>query len=839
MIIKQFTLSNFGKHAELTFQCNAHVVGLLGPNGVGKSTILDGIEFAITGEARDPLQSYVRHGEGNASVSMTFLKNGMEGYIFRQFGKTPKRKLVWDGREIKAAKEVDQTMAAIFGADKQAIANAVFINQGMLENILFSGDTDRRQLFIKLVNMAFCEQRSHVIEGKVKKLQNTIIDLGPATDAAAKQVRQANDVLQAAKQTYEAMPDYAADWAYCDQFIRTEDQLRQILAQIGRIELEQNTANTRLQEMLGAWSKQNYEEAEAYMLTLEATAKQEATAFTNWKSVKAELIHYQRATREISDKMKQLREQMASKERLNPNKLTMEQVDASLTQSTRLLEQQKTRETAVANLATAVAQRNQAEEKFAARKMPRETHEQISVRKTELDQKGATWNALNGFLAKQQEFSQCAAMKQATPTGGVQCVQCGLIIANPEALSPEALAHTKQTLDQLGLQIIADRKVYNELAEELQDCKTEKDRLAADCHYWEKQADSLRAQIAAIPEMDLTTIRAEHEQMSGIKALLPSIETAITMLNNDIGRLMQSRQTYTLAAANLDRADAYTDAKEQEFSQSISETEAMCRTKRTTFDEMTRLRTMLATLEGQMQQHLTAKQKHERVLEQPMPPAVSELSVTLGGNLVATRAELQARQDARTAAGGRLEQAQSNLNEAQTAYQGLVKRAEADVEKRKLIDDLVILRDLLKPEGLPLSVVQYHFDHLARLTQDALNQLDANFSIQIDPEIPLSFKFVRLDEPEHAPLPMTKLSGGQRVRLCTAFLIAVQQRLVKEVGLLVLDEPSTHVDQAGVESLAELLSTLGSQLGNTETQIIVSDHHPMLRTCFNKVLELA
>lgn len=839
MIIKQFSLSNFGKHESLEFKCDAHVVGLLGPNGVGKSTVLDAIEFAITGEARDPLPSYVRHGEGNASVSMTFLKNGMEGYIFRQFGKTPKRKLVWDGREIKAAKEVDQTMAAIFGADKQAIANAVFINQGMLENILFSGDADRRQLFIKLVNMAFCEHRSHVIEGKIKKIQTTIVDLGPATDAAAEQQRLAYEAFTATKQSYDTMPDYTTAWSYCDRFIRTEEQLRQILTQIGSIEQEKQAMTAQLQAILDRWSQPHVDGAIAYMLGLETQAAQETASFTTWRTIKSELVHYNRVSVEIREKMGKLREQMAAQAKLNPDKLAMTQVEFSLTESTRWIEQQNARSAHLTNLETAKAQRNQAEEKFNACRKPRESAEQISVRKTALDQMGSTWNTLKGFLDKQQEFAKCAAMKRQTPSGQLQCVQCGLMISNPEALSEEAQAGTRQALEQLKLQIDVDTKVYVELNEELKECNAEKDRLARDFHYWENQAKSLEAMIAEIPEMDLSTIRVEHEKMSGIKALLPSIETAIKMLNEDIAKLMKQRQTYSLALSNLDRADSFTDEKEQEFSASIAETAEMLKEKRIALDAMKRLNTTISVHATQLDQYLTAKKSHEQILEQPMPPEASELSVALNGNLVAVRAELQARQDARNAAGGRMQQAETNWKEAQAAYQGLLQRAKADEEKRKLLEDLVVLRDLLRPEGLPLAVVQYHFTHLARLTQDALNQLDANFSIQIDYDTPLSFKFTRLDEPEHAPLPMNKLSGGQRVRLCTAFLIAVQQRLVSEVGLLVLDEPSTHVDQAGVESLAELLSSLSSQLGNTETQIIVSDHHPMLRTCFSKVLELA
>ena len=156
----------------------------------------------------------------------------------------------------------------------------------------------------------------------------------------------------------------------------------------------------------------------------------------------------------------------------------------------------------------------------------------------------------------------------------------------------------------------------------------------------------------------------------------------------------------------------------------------------------------------------------------------------------------------------------------------------------KLVEDLKLLSSIMSTDGLPMDVVKHHFNHLARLTQEALNQLNSNFSIEVDPDQDLGFRFTRLDEANPEPLPMNKLSGGQRIRLCIAFLIAVQQRLVKEVGLLVLDEPSTHTDLTGVEALSDFITELGQKLQNTEMQVWIADHHAELKRSMNKVLEL-
>jgi DNA repair exonuclease SbcCD ATPase subunit len=85
---------------------------------------------------------------------------------------------------------------------------------------------------------------------------------------------------------------------------------------------------------------------------------------------------------------------------------------------------------------------------------------------------------------------------------------------------------------------------------------------------------------------------------------------------------------------------------------------------------------------------------------------------------------------------------------------------------------------------------------------------------------------------------MSKLSGGQKVRLSIAFLVAVQRLIIPEVGLLILDEPSTHLDSAGVESLRELLMSLSTLLQNTNSQVWVVDHNPALQAALGACVNL-
>ena len=69
-------------------------------------------------------------------------------------------------------------------------------------------------------------------------------------------------------------------------------------------------------------------------------------------------------------------------------------------------------------------------------------------------------------------------------------------------------------------------------------------------------------------------------------------------------------------------------------------------------------------------------------------------------------------------------------------------------------------------------------------------------------------------------------------------LLASQQIILPEVGLLVLDEPTSHVDAAGVESMRELFMNLTPVLNNSDMQLVIVDHNETLQTGFDKTIKL-
>jgi ABC-type glutathione transport system ATPase component len=202
------------------------------------------------------------------------------------------------------------------------------------------------------------------------------------------------------------------------------------------------------------------------------------------------------------------------------------------------------------------------------------------------------------------------------------------------------------------------------------------------------------------------------------------------------------------------------------------------------------------------------------------------------------RAEINARSQNYKVIQGQVTQLEETYAAHNRAFYAIEDRMKKDEVKRVLIADLLKLKELLSNDGLPLAYSRLQFETLARMTQSSLAKLEAQFSIDIDRSRDLAFTFKRLDRDGGVELPMNSLSGGQKVRLCVAFLMAVQQHMVPDVGLLVLDEPTTSVDEEGRVAIAEFLVGLGKELSNTDMQIWVCDHSTEVQQVISCKIEL-
>jgi DNA repair exonuclease SbcCD ATPase subunit len=187
---------------------------------------------------------------------------------------------------------------------------------------------------------------------------------------------------------------------------------------------------------------------------------------------------------------------------------------------------------------------------------------------------------------------------------------------------------------------------------------------------------------------------------------------------------------------------------------------------------------------------------------------------------------------------GKIAQARAAIQRLEVAKKSL-EEALARNEKIIAFDaGMRLVEDILSRSGAPIEFIKLQFANLGTLTEKYLSILEAGFTIKANPQASLDFLFMRTDQTDSTWMPIGKLSGGQRVRLCLAFLLALQKLLVINIGLLFLDEPSNHLDDDGRSNLIQLFHSFQNNLLETQGQLWISDHDKNLATAFNVTIDL-
>lgn len=827
MIIQRLKLKNFGRHRDLDVSPAASVVGLLGDNGAGKSTVLEAVQFALTGEAPQDQDSYVTFGEANGSVELTFVRNGQVGKIFRQVGKTPKRTLEWEGKQIKKAGEVDEIMSSILGADKKAVSAAVFIPQGDLQNLLFGAQADRETLFIRLVNLAFCEQVAKMIDGKIKKVGATVTDLTAVMDEARTATQQAESSVAAARAGLSGLCDLQT-------VINRMQERRNVLSLKEAAQLDLKTAHERklahvngLNQYLASREFANVAAVKMQITLLETLAGaaiKEIDRVTKGIAQIEARKHMHTSLSERKAEVAALRgryEALALQMPPDPETLVVERTNLvrAATEYRQLAHAIDSYEREIARQAQELAAL--VEPQHAAR--IEELGAAVAAQRAMLEQ-----NRL--WLRKQEELQKC----MGKIADGI-CKDCGLRLSPQQDFDPAAMAQFRHAI-QIGEADIAVKEAEAvKLLSEITHYRTQRHGLEQSQKVLQTQLAQQQARLKAVehaksinPEELTAEIRTLQERMSEISRLHQDRATAETRVAGierqiaEIGSLDESQITQEKLTAAQSQRDAIN---------------GQLRDLRLFEAEVLRLAREVQSAEQQLQSiNDRIEQASNTLIGYPPAPEEIELHEKFSGDATLVQAELQARQDAWLRQNGILIEAQRALTVASQRLNELETRAAQDTKRRTCLQQLQELKALMSRQGLPGKYVAHRFEQLAILTQSHLTRMAAGFDVKIDPEVPLSFRFKRQDD--GADLPMTKLSGGQRVRLSLAFLMAVQEALVPDVGLLVLDEPSMHLDVAGKASLAELLTETGRRLITGESQVWVSDHAIELEPAFGAAVRL-
>ena len=148
-----------------------HLACLCGPNGNGKSALLDAMTWALWGIARGRRQEDLVHfGRRDMQVELV-AKNEQQQYrIIRRYlknrtssGVTDLQLQILSGDEYKSISgstiaETQQSITNVFGMDYRTFANSVYLVQGKSDNFTISTPIERKEVLGKILNLTYLLQ---------------------------------------------------------------------------------------------------------------------------------------------------------------------------------------------------------------------------------------------------------------------------------------------------------------------------------------------------------------------------------------------------------------------------------------------------------------------------------------------------------------------------------------------------------------------------------------------------------------------------------------------------------------------------------------------------------
>lgn len=133
MKLIRLELSNFCQHESRVIDFTRGLSGILGSNGSGKSNLIQGLIYAITGTVTNNLDQYIRKGsDGNCWVKLTFKSDLTDMTYTIKRGIKPRRSeftCVETGCTIRKAKEIDAYLIDTLNIDFNIIKNVLTVSQ--------------------------------------------------------------------------------------------------------------------------------------------------------------------------------------------------------------------------------------------------------------------------------------------------------------------------------------------------------------------------------------------------------------------------------------------------------------------------------------------------------------------------------------------------------------------------------------------------------------------------------------------------------------------------------------------------------------------------------------
>ncbi len=788
MRLLKLDLRNWCQHSERTIEFRAGLNGIIGSNGVGKSNLLDAIRFAVTGQSINDgnKKDNLTWGEKAGYVRLTFTDGNTE-YVLKRAIESSKVELKFGDTKIVKDAEIQVELYRLFNANDQTLLNNVFVAQGKIDAILYARPTER-----------------------LKEFQQTF-GLDRAADAHA--------VLNREAAAYAVTPGLAE----------------------------------RLQEATHVVVQSRNEIAEHQAVVDEAASAMES--LLPYQKVLERALEATRSQQAIAQADQQL---LAAREQEGNASDAYAKANGVYSQLTKLVESTKP---SVESAVQEISQIETAQRQFEQAKV-------VGAKLTALELRLAQMPPLvdpavltahrESIAVKQGEINRFNLMvkdpSQRPMLPQEQELQKALAAARTQVQVAGVLSPKGQ--DELDLE--------REIANLTQDLGSFAQGICPTCkqavHGGPEEAAKKTARIAvakqSLSKLGGNRLNAWQAAVSTAKAAVSKLEVEIKTfemmaMQAISGQLTSLTNEMLVAQAFVRTAEGETKAHD-EVRREVETTRAVFATLQQVEPDLTRLATLkgfrdeFSRVDLQLRDATVANQVAEAAAKAAMRRVVEaagfrdKLGVAVEAPTQAEQVEASAKVVELSTWRVKRDQAMQQLGihkamlsqrESQALF--LQEQMAREADQAAWVDEVKRARDILHVSQLPAMVMREFAKLLNSRMAFYLGIWEAEFQLALDNDLCFKATF-----PGGKVLPAARLSGGQKVVASASFRFAMSDTFARQVGLIVLDEPSAFLDDNHIEHLQKLLLKLKEMSVHSGRQILIVTHEQSLMGFLDHTVEV-
>lgn len=882
MILNSVRLEDFISHKKTIIDLAYGINVVVGPNGAGKTSILDAISFALFNDYsnRGKKENLINSGARRCRVGLAFTEGGIpydvewsmerkrsaHGSLFRY--KDGKRSLLARDGERSVVPEIEK----ILGLDKNMFSQSIYVRQGEIEALVTARPGERKELISKLLGVEDLEAAWGNIKTVIQTYHDIQIELKSEVDQKTVIEKERKGYETKSKELEESLAAIREDLDEIESKIQgTQIVLEQLKGKKKAFDgcekeksiIEENIAN--IKETL---------EKEKDELT---TAVQAEEVLNRLRDDVSKLHFLDDYVRSLAVKDKQEIKLQSLQGKLNEIEQLTETVEQNsknyelYREKEQLLKEKKKERRKYEGADTAEERARKRALECEREKEKRESNLNKELEKcskalgenVDVDNVEAVLERKNKEL---QDVAEQLDKRTITGTGAVSVLEERMkeLDENLSKLSNESLKtcptcetelspeRLKQLIDRFSSEKGEANTKLIELKDDLKKVNMEK-----------RQNDQKTRKINAVdPETaknlfeeltkaidNLTHQRTEVEELGKQAAALKKIDEDIELIEGERSRLEESYKEFYSAKHRLDSMPSKAEIEDElkPIRKALAEASRMSlesleklgyepkepqreleelRKKKERYDQNTPIAKRKAEYESRVEattrKFSDLRKKHSEIVR-----AIEKLGYNEeehNKKQVEYESEIKSKSEIEKET-VRIEQAKTSAEDEARKCREKLKTLEEKAEEKKAVDRFIgvlnRIRDAYGKDGIQKMIRARARPLLEKSTRDLFERFNLAYSdIKIDDDYNISvIGPIGVED-------IDQISGGERVALAIALRLAIAQVLSEKVETIIMDEPTTHLDEERRKELVNILNTFFREGGRIIPQMLIITHHP-------------